>query len=125
MFSMSHTSSIMTVKAGKVDLAAITTTSLRNMIAKGRVAEGDVRVIWESEPIMASIIAVRRSLPTDFKSELLAAYPGLSLRRSRCVGAYRAALPSRLASGRVAASDRDFDSLRALARGVKHLDLIP
>jgi phosphonate transport system substrate-binding protein len=124
MFSMSHTSSIMTAKAGKVDLAAITTTSLHNMIEKGRIAEGDVRVLWESEPIMASIIAVRRDLPADFKSELLAAYLAFP---SADPAAWALIEPLYLSPGIrwVAASDRDFDSLRALARGVKHLDLIP
>lgn len=123
LFAMNHTASIMTVKAGKVDLAAITTTSLRSLIEKGRIAEGDVRLIWESEPIMASVIAMRRGLPESFKKELLAAYLAFS---TEDPVAWASLAPVYLTAGVrwVAASDRDFDSLRQLARNVKHLKLL-
>lgn len=123
MFAMNHTASIMTVKAGKVDLAAVTTTSLRNMIAKGRIAEGDVRVIWESEPIMASIIAIRRNLPDTFKAEVLAAYLAFAEEDPQ---AWAQIEPVYLTPGVrwVAAHDTDFDPLRRLARNVRNLDLL-
>jgi phosphonate transport system substrate-binding protein len=123
IFSNSHTASIMTVKAGRVDLAAVTTTSLRNMIDMQRIAASDVRVIWESEPIMASIIAMRKDLPVDFKQELLAAYLGFS---KAAPDAWAQVAPIYLTPGVewVAATDADFDSLRNLARGVKNLKLL-
>jgi phosphonate transport system substrate-binding protein len=120
---MNHTGSIMTVKAGKVDLAAITTTSLRNLIEKKRIAEGDVRVIWESEPIMASIITVRRELSPAFKDELRAAYLAFATEDPAAWGAIASIY---LTPGVVwvAAQDSDFESLRKLARGVKQLHLL-
>ncbi len=123
LFAMNHTASIMTVKAGKVDLAAVTTTSLRNMIAKERIAEGDVRVIWESEPIMASIIAIRRNLPEGFKAEVLAAYLAFA---KEAPEAWAQIAPLYLTPDVewVAAHDEDFDPLRRLARNVKHLNLL-
>jgi phosphonate transport system substrate-binding protein len=123
IFSNNHTASIMTVKAGRVDLAAVTTTSLRNMIEKQRIAASDVRVIWESEPIMASIIAMRKDLPEDFKQELLAAYLGFA---KAAPEAWAQVAPIYLTPGVewVAATDADFDSLRKLARGVKNLQLL-
>lgn len=123
LFSMNHTTSIMTVKASKVDVAAVTTTSLRSLIEKGRIGADDVRLLWESEPIMASIIALRRELPPAFKAELLAAY--LSFAKED-PAAWAMIAPMYLTPGVqwVAASDGDFDSLRALARGVKHLQLL-
>jgi phosphonate transport system substrate-binding protein len=123
IFSMNHTGSIMTVKAGKVDIAAITTTSLRNMIEKKRIADDDVRVIWESEPIMASIIAMRRDLSPAFKDELRAAYLAFA---TEDPSAWSALSPIYLSPGVVwvAAQDSDFESLRKLARGVKQLHLL-
>ncbi len=123
IFSMNHTGSIMTVKAGKVDIAAITTTSLRNMIEKKRIADGDVRVIWESEPIMASIIAMRRDLSPAFKDELRAAYLAFA---TEDPSGWSALAPIYLSPGVVwvAAQDSDFESLRKLARGVKQLHLL-
>lgn len=123
IFSMNHTGSIMTVKAGKVDLAAITTTSLRNMIEKKRIAADDVRLIWESEPIMASIIAMRRELSPAFKDELRAAYLSFA---AEDPAAWSAIAPIYLTPGVVwiPARDSDFESLRKLARGVKQLHLL-
>ena len=123
IFSMNHTASIMTVKAGKVDLAAITTTSLRNMIEKKRIAADDVRVIWESEPIMASIITMRRELSPAFKDELRTAYLAFA---TEDPAAWSAIAPIYLTPGVVwvAAQDSDFESLRKLARGVKQLHLL-
>ena len=123
IFSMNHTASIMTVKAGKVDLAAITTTSLRNMIEKKRIAADDVRVIWESEPIMASIITMRRELSPAFKDELRSAYLAFA---TEDPAAWSAIAPIYLTPGVVwvAAQDSDFESLRKLARGVKQLHLL-
>ncbi len=123
LFAMNHTASIMTVKAGKVDLAAVTTTSLRNLIAKGRIAEGDVRVIWESEPIMASIIAMHRGLSPAFKQELLNAYLAFA-DEDPAAWAQISPLYLNPEVRWVAARDADFDPLRQLARNVKNLDLL-
>ena len=123
LFSLNHTASIMTVKAGKVDLAAVTTTSLRSMIEKKRIGADDVRLIWESEPIMASIIAIRKDLPAAFKAEILAAYLGFA---KAAPEAWAQIAPLYLTPGIewVAAKDQDFDSLRRLAHGVKNLQLL-
>ncbi|BET68643.1 putative selenate ABC transporter substrate-binding protein [Opitutales bacterium ASA1] len=123
VFAMNHTASILTVKAGKVDLAAVTTTSLQNMITKGRIAADDVRLIWESEPIMASIIAIRADLPEAFRAEILAAYLAFA---DEDPEAWERIAPLYLTEGVrwVAAHDRDFDALRVLARNVEHLELL-
>ena len=123
LVSLNHTASIMTVKAGKVDLAAVTTTSLRSMVEKKRIGADDVRLIWESEPIMASIIAIRKDLPAAFKAEILAAYLGFA---KAAPEAWAQIAPIYLTPGVewVAAKDQDFDSLRRLAHGVKNLQLL-
>ena len=123
LFSLNHTASIMTVKSGKVDLAAVTTTSLSDMIKKKRIGADDVRLIWESEPIMASIIAIRKDLSPAFKAEILAAYLGFA---KAAPEAWAQIAPLYLTPGVewVAATDQDFDSLRRLARSVKNLQLL-
>lgn len=123
MFAMNHTASILTVKAGKVDLAAITTTSLNNMITKGRIAADDVRLIWQSEPIMPSIIAIRADLPEAFRAEVLAAYLEFA---DQDPEAWSRIAPLYLTEGVrwIAARDTDFDELRKIARSVEHLELL-
>jgi phosphonate transport system substrate-binding protein len=123
IFSLNHTASIMSIKAGKLDLAAVTLTSLNNLVEKGRVSRESFRVLWTSEPIMASMIAVRGGLPEEFKRELREAY--LSFRHE-APEAWAKIAPLYLTTGVVwvPASDADFASLRALARNVKGLRLL-
>ena len=93
------------------------------MIKKKRIGADDVRLIWESEPIMASIIAIRKDLSPAFKAEILAAYLGFA---KAAPEAWAQIAPLYLTPGVewVAANDRDFDSLRRLARSVKNLQLL-
>jgi phosphonate transport system substrate-binding protein len=123
IFTLSHLSSAMTAKAGKVDLAVITENTLRNLILKGRLAEDDLRVIWTSAPIANSVTAVRGGMSPAFKEELRAAY--LAFRTADPVNwALFAKIFPVEGTIWVAAHDRDYDELRALARNVKNLDLL-
>jgi phosphonate transport system substrate-binding protein len=123
MFAMSHTASILTVKAAKVDLAAITTTSLRNMITLGRIGPDDVRVVWESEPIMASLIGIRADLPAAFRQEVQNAYLAFA-EEDPAAWAKIAELYNDPGVRWVAATHEDIDPLRRLAGNVKHIDLL-
>lgn len=123
VFSLSHLVSVMTVVSHKVDVAAITNTGLERLLESGRVKPGEVRVIWESEPICPSIIAVRSTLPPAFIEELRQAY--LDFRHEDPEG-WALFEQVYLVPGIhwVPSHDRDFDELRALARRVKHLELL-
>jgi phosphonate transport system substrate-binding protein len=123
IFTLSHLASAMTVKSGQVDLAVITQNTLANLVKKGRLKSDDLRVIWTSAPIATSVVAVRGGLGAQFKEKIQAAY--LSFRTEDPVNWSKF---QRLfvdpATIWVAAKDNDYDELRALARSVKHLDLL-
>ena len=123
IFTLSHLASAMTVKSGQVDLAVITQNGLANLVQKGRLKSDDLRVIWTSAPIATSVVAVRGGLAVLLKEKIQAAY--LSFRTEDPVNWSRF---QRLfvdpATIWIAAKDSDYDELRALARSVKHLDLL-
>ncbi|MGH8018934.1 MAG: phosphate/phosphite/phosphonate ABC transporter substrate-binding protein [Opitutaceae bacterium] len=122
VFTLSHVASAMTTKAGKVDLAATSLNSLTRLIEKGRIAPGEVRVIWESEPIVTSVTVVHGKLPAAFRAELRQAYLDFRADAPEAWAQYnsRVRTPNTIW---LPASDRDFDGLRELARSVPHLDL--
>ena len=123
IFTLSHLASAMTVKSGQVDLAVITQNGLADLVKKGRLKSDDLRVIWTSAPIATSVVAVRGGLAASYKEKIQAAY--LSFRTEDPVNWSKF---QRLfvdpATIWVAAKDSDYDELRALARSVKHLDLL-
>jgi phosphonate transport system substrate-binding protein len=123
IFTLSHLASAMTVKSGRVDLAVITQNTLANLVKKGRLKSDDLRVIWTSAPMATSVIAVRAGLGAPFKEKIQAAY--LSFRTGDPVNWSKFQRlfvdPTTIW---VAAKDNDYDELRALARSVKHLDLL-
>jgi len=123
IFTLSHLASAMTVKSGQVDLAVITQNGLADLVKKGRLKSDDLRVIWTSAPIATSVVAVRGGLAASYKEKIQGAY--LSFRTEDPVNWSKF---QRLfvdpATIWVAAKDSDYDELRALARSVKHLDLL-
>jgi phosphonate transport system substrate-binding protein len=122
-FALNHLASVMTVKAGKVDVAAVSLNTLNRLVEKNRIAAGDVRVIWESEPIVTSLTVVRSDLPAAFRAELQQAYLEFPTSAPEDWAKYTVnfTVPN---SVWVAATDSDFDGLRELARNVRHLDLL-
>jgi len=123
IFTLSHLASALTVKSGQVDLAVIGQNTLADLVKKGRLKSDDVRVIWTSAPIATSVVAVRGGLGALLKEKIQAAY--LSFRTEDPVNwskFQRLFVDS--ATIWVAAKDSDYDELRALARSVKHLDLL-
>lgn len=74
VFSMSHTANIMTVISGKVDLAAVASTTMQRMVEKGAVKEDEFRVIWKSNWMPSGPISIRGDMPEDFKEAVRSAY---------------------------------------------------
>jgi phosphonate transport system substrate-binding protein len=66
----SHAANVISVASGQVDLATDFDRNLAAMIASGRVREGQVRVIWRSDPLPNDALAVRRDLDPGLKAAL-------------------------------------------------------
>ncbi|HYA18432.1 MAG TPA: phosphate/phosphite/phosphonate ABC transporter substrate-binding protein [Bryobacteraceae bacterium] len=125
VFSNNHVFSAMTLVAGKADVAAISENTLVTLHRSGKVAEGAVRVLWKSPPIPNAPIAVGRDLPATLKRQLQDA---LIEMHDRAPEAFRSMFTatSNLASSSVFVriDDSAFNGLRAMARGVKNVQLL-
>ncbi len=72
--STDHTSAIFTALSGKVDVAAVYKSGIHKFVTDGRIKESDFKIIWESEPLLASPTFVRKDLPEDLKKKIQNAY---------------------------------------------------
>jgi phosphonate transport system substrate-binding protein len=71
-YSGTHQASLIAVKEGKVDAAAIADEVYNLAIAKGQIKPTDLKVVFESEPIPGSPFVVRTNLPKDLQEKLRA-----------------------------------------------------
>ncbi|MEM9744816.1 MAG: phosphate/phosphite/phosphonate ABC transporter substrate-binding protein [Pseudomonadota bacterium] len=124
IFTMSHTNSAMAIMSGKVQAGAMSFKSYERLLKAGHMKEGDIRILWKSEPILTGPVMVRPDLPAELKDRLRNAY--LALNESD--------LPVYEAMKKVykvddlrfyPASDSDWDGLRAIARNVQSFDMMP
>lgn len=65
---------LLAVKAGRVDVAALSDTSLQRAFDRGRVAKEEIVVLWVSPPVLSTVIAVRGKLPAALKAQLARLY---------------------------------------------------
>ena len=66
----SHAANVISVASGQVDLATDFDRNLAAMMAAGRVREGQVRVVWRSDPLPNDALAVRRDLDPGLKAAI-------------------------------------------------------
>jgi phosphonate transport system substrate-binding protein len=76
-YSGTHQASLIAVKEGKVDAAAIADEVYNLAIAKGQIKPTDLKVVFESEPIPGSPFVVRTNLPKDLQEKLRAGFMAL------------------------------------------------
>lgn len=123
LFTNSHSVSVLSIKAGRFDVAAVDSNSIASLVKAGRIQEDEVRVIWRSEPITASVLAIRGGFPEEFRravQQALVAFPREEPE------AWATWSQSQRAPGAVwvAVEDAQFDGLRELARSVKGMRLL-
>ena len=125
VFSMSHPASLLTLKAGKVDVAASMKRLVDRYEKTGKLGHGDVRVLWVSPNIPNQPVAVRRDLPAAFKEDIRRAFIEMPTKDPEAwANQTSAAAPQPADTVYVAANDAMFDGLRAMARSVKNLNLL-
>ena len=125
VFSMSHPASVLTLKSGTVDVAACMLRIVKRYEDTGKLAKGDIRIIWTSPDIPNQPIAVRKDLPADLKESIQRALIDMP-RNDPVAWANQVSktLPRLPGQVYVAANDQMFDGLRAMARGAKNINLL-
>ncbi|HKE84344.1 MAG TPA: phosphate/phosphite/phosphonate ABC transporter substrate-binding protein [Vicinamibacterales bacterium] len=129
LFSVNHPASALTLKAGKVDAAAMMEPEpgnimYRRLFDKGRMKEGDLRILWRSPRLPASPIVVRKDLPDAFKKEIQAAFVEMAERDPELWKIWPRSGGDPTQTKMLPATDAMFDGLRAMARNVKNLSLL-
>ncbi len=70
VFSSKHDLSVQGVKAGDYDAAIISSDVLQRMILRGRVNDGDFRIIYQSEPFPSAAMSYAYNLDPEFRHQL-------------------------------------------------------
>ena len=61
---------LLAVRAGRLDVAALSDTTLQRAVERGRLRAEEVIVLWKSPPILSTVIAVRAGVPEALKEKL-------------------------------------------------------
>lgn len=119
MFAGSHYASVLTVKAGKVDLGCTFGLSLEKMIRAGMIRAEDVVVLWESDPIVGEPIVMRSDLSPVFAAKVKQAYLDMSVEAPKAFKDYVSQyLPSQADSlTYMPVYDSSYDGLRKIMAG--------
>lgn len=104
-YSGTHQASLIAVKEGKVDAAAIADEVYHLALARGQLKESDVKVIFTSKPIPGSPFVVRTNLPEDLRTKYKNALLKISNVRFGKLG---------VITGMDPAKDSDYDIVRGL-----------
>ena len=70
LYGTDGVTNLLAVRAGRLDVAALSDTSLQRAIARGRLRAEEVIVLWKSPPILSTVIAVRAGLPEALKEKI-------------------------------------------------------
>jgi len=108
-----------------VDVAASMQRLVKRYEETGKLARGDVRIIWISPNIPNQPIAIRKDLPASFKEEVRRAFLEMPDRDPETWKMQSpSTMPAPAGQVYVAANDAMFDSLRKMARAVPNLSLL-
>lgn len=123
IFASNHTASVLTVKSGKVDVAAVTKTLLERMIRDGRIKADEVVTLWQSPPMHQSVIYTRKTMDSALRDEIVKCFVTLATDRPDIWKGMRA-MSTSTAVGYVPANDAMFDEFREIARRIEHIKLL-
>ncbi|NIV32703.1 MAG: phosphate/phosphite/phosphonate ABC transporter substrate-binding protein [Anaerolineae bacterium] len=105
-FAGSHNAVIEAVKNGTVDAGAVASNRYYVALDEGVLAEGEVVVVWESDPIPNAPIAVRQGMDPALKAKILSAFLSAPQEVVEAMGIGE--------TGYVSAADSDYDVIRRM-----------
>jgi hypothetical protein len=114
-YTLSHSVSVLNVVHGRADVAGVNASTLERLLARGRVAPGELVTLWESPALPSGPVVIRKKLPESLKRELqaaLVALPSADPAAWQLVEAQFADAGTRY----VACDDGLYEGLRALGR---------
>jgi phosphonate transport system substrate-binding protein len=123
MFAGSHPASVLSVKSGKTDIGCVFEFSYDKMIRAGTIKEGDVTILWKSDPILEGPICIRPDLNPEFIEKVRQAFVRMPMDGHDAFHSFMAMyFPKQADSlGYVPVDDSLYDGLRKIAGGIGDL----
>ena len=117
-YSGKHDQTAYWVRDGEVDLGAANSAVIRKMLTDGRLAPGEVQILWETPPFPDYVWAVQQALSEADKEKIRQAF----LKLSKDDPDHAAILDGVNAGGFLPASVRDFAELKSIITKLGMLD---
>lgn len=126
IFAGTHISSILSVVSGKTDVGCSTTEyGVELAERKGLIKPGDVKILWQSAPIVSSPIVARNDLNKAFVKKIQNLYLNLAKDAPDVFAAYIKLLhdhPEKYSYMTV--DDSMYNGIRKVASGIKDLSVV-
>jgi phosphonate transport system substrate-binding protein len=125
LFTGSHAASILTVASKKIDVGCTTQEyGLDIMVKKGLIKPGQLKVLWESEPIVGSPIVIRNDINKEYAEKIKQIYLNLHKDNPAVFNAYLSLYHKDAATlSFVPIDDSAFNGIRTIANQTKDLNL--
>jgi len=118
VFGGGHDAVHLAVKAGHVDVGASSDSTYKRLIKSGAISDGDVVIIWESDPIPPSPWAVRKDLDPELKEKIRDALITVHERDPAVIAAFKG---WGMKDAFVKVSDADYEYIRGLAEAMGYI----
>lgn len=105
-FAGSHPGVVYAVKNGSADVGALALNRFHVAIQEGAIEEGELEVLWTSEPIPGTVIAIQSSMDPALKEQIRQAFLAVPVEIAEEMGINTL--------GFAEASDSDYDVIRAI-----------
>jgi phosphonate transport system substrate-binding protein len=119
--STDHMATFFSVVSGKVDVAAVMYAVLDKYEKMGKVKKGELRVVWESDPIPPGPIFVRKGLDAALKKQIQSAYVNVAKADPKTMKALQSQFTYSVSY--IPVSDKFYQPLRDMANKIEGLKL--
>jgi len=125
MFAGSHPASVLSVASGKVDVGCSTKEyGIDLLLRQGILKPGLVKVLWTSDPIVASPIVVRNDLNKDLAKKIQDLYLNMAKDAPPVFASYiKLYYPHPEELSYMPVSDTLYNALRKIAKSMKDLNI--
>ncbi|HZY37047.1 MAG TPA: phosphate/phosphite/phosphonate ABC transporter substrate-binding protein [Mucilaginibacter sp.] len=125
IFAGSHPASVLSVASRKIDIGCSTLEYGIEKLERGNELKADqIKILWESDPIVSSPIVARNDLSKDFVKKIQGLYLNLSKDAPDIFAAYiKLYHPKLNGLSYMTVQDSMYNGLRKIARGIKDLNV--
>lgn len=122
VFAGNHAAAVLSVKSGKIDVGCTTDLVFKIMTNAKMLKEGDLKIIWTSEPIVGDPIVVRNDINPALAKKIQQAYLDMNKDEPEILHNYiKLFLKDTAKRSYMVVQDSMYNSLRKIAAGIKGL----